>query len=66
MSTRRAVVDPDTCIGCGVCEEICPELFELSDDDKATVKLDEVPAELEDACREAAEQCPVEAISIEP
>ena len=62
----KATVDPDTCIGCGLCEEICPEVFELADDDLAVVKVDQVPAEVADACREAAEQCPVEAISIEP
>jgi len=61
----KATVDPDLCIGCGKCEEICPEVFEL-DDDLAVVKADPVPAEAADACREAAEECPVEAISIEP
>lgn len=62
----KATVDPDTCIGCGKCEEICPEVFELADDDLAAVKVDQVPAEVADACQEAAEQCPVDAISIEP
>lgn len=61
----KATVDPDTCIGCAVCEGTCPEVFEMSDDDLAVVKVDLVPAEAEGTCREAAEECPVEAISIE-
>ncbi len=60
----KATVDEETCIGCGLCVETCPEVFELTDD-KATVKVDEVPAQVADTCREAAENCPVEAIQIE-
>ena len=61
----KVIVDADTCIGCGVCEGVCPKVFEMSSEDLAVVKVDEVPAELAEACRDAAEQCPVEAISIE-
>ena len=57
-------VDPDLCEGCGVCEETCPEVFEIVDD-LAEVKVDEVPAEYEDTCREAAADCPTDAIIIE-
>jgi ferredoxin len=34
-------------------------------DDKAEAKIDPVPAQAEDTCRDAASQCPVEAIKIE-
>ncbi|MDD2431941.1 MAG: ferredoxin [Firmicutes bacterium] len=56
-------VDPDLCIACGVCEEICPEVFELGDNDFAQVIGD--PEDYEDEVQEAADACPTEAIIIE-
>jgi len=60
----KAIVDAETCIGCEACVGICPEVFEMAGD-VAVVTVDEVPAEVEDACREAADSCPVDAITIE-
>jgi len=60
----KASVDADLCTGCGLCESTCPEVFELQDD-VATVKVDPVPADAEESCKQAAEDCPVEAISCE-
>lgn len=62
----RAKVDKDTCSGCHVCVEECPDVFELDDDDQAIVKVDPIPPEHEEACRDAADQCPTEAIELEP
>ena len=59
----KATVDPDLCIGCAVCEAICDAVFEM-DGDVAKVKVDTVPAEAENNCREAADACPVDAIAI--
>lgn len=61
----RAIVDEEACISCGLCPEICPEVFEMGDDDIAKVIADPVPADKEDEARDAADQCPVEAIAIE-
>lgn len=60
----RAKVDGDACTGCEMCTQTCPEVFEM-DGDKSTVKVRTVPDDAEDSCRQAAEECPVEAISIE-
>jgi len=63
--SMRAIVDADECTGCRQCEETCPEVFELGDSDVAVVKVDPIPPEAEAACREAADVCPVDAITIE-
>jgi len=59
----KAVVD-DTCVACGLCPEICPEVFKL-EGQIAEVIVDAVPPGAEGAAREAAQQCPVEAIHLE-
>ena len=64
-SLMRASVDKDLCASCGVCVDTCPEVFELDEDEKAQPKVDIVPPEAEEACREAAEGCPTEAITID-
>jgi ferredoxin len=61
----KAIVDKDLCFGCGVCVDLCPEVFEMGDDDKAQAKVNPVPPDAEQSCRDAANQCPVEAIKIE-
>jgi ferredoxin len=60
----RVTVDQDLCEGCAICVDTCPEVFEMDDEDTAKVKLETVPPEVEDDCREAADQCPTEAITI--
>lgn len=72
-------IDQDLCTGDGLCTEICPQVFVLLDDGLAYVKdgdqvlsdpggsagVAAVPEGLEDAVREAAEECPGECIFIE-
>ncbi|GJQ58291.1 MAG: ferredoxin [Candidatus Scalindua sp. AMX11] len=60
----KASVNADECTGCELCTQTCPEIFEM-DGDIAVCKDGEVSAELEETCRQAAEECPVECIIID-
>ena len=60
----KAHVDPDTCTGCELCTETCPEVFRM-EDDTAFAYTNPVPPDVEESCKTAADDCPVEAISIE-
>ncbi|BDF57534.1 ferredoxin [Christensenellaceae bacterium] len=57
-------INRDGCIGCGVCESICPEVFRMAEDGLAEVYADVTP-ELESSVREAADSCPVGVIEVE-
>mgnify|MGYP000995703550 FL=1 len=59
----KASVDPELCIACGLCEEICPEVFELGDRETAEA-IGKVEGN-EEAVEEAADSCPTNAIEIE-
>ncbi|MFA5109750.1 MAG: ferredoxin [Patescibacteria group bacterium] len=53
-------VDKNKCVGCGLCAGLCPETFQMDLDGKSEVVKGEVTA----CAKEAAGQCPVEAISL--
>ena len=60
----KAMVDKETCIGCGVCQEECPGVFSMEGDDKAVAIKGEIPADQMDSAMSAKDVCPVEAITI--
>lgn len=61
----RAVVNLEKCNGCETCVDVCPEVFGIEEgDEKAFVKEDPLPPELEGCAIEAAEECMAGAIKI--
>lgn len=59
----KASVNQDLCTGCGLCVDSCPDVFEMKDD-KAAVKVKQVPTSAIDCAEEAVSNCPVEAITV--
>ena len=51
----------DSCIACGACESICDAVFSI--EDKAVVNEGAVSGN-EDGVQEAADACPVQAITV--
>jgi ferredoxin len=72
----KVTIDQEVCIDCGVCYADCPDVFE-EDDANSTSRIVEayrvggdstvgqVPDELAECARLAADECPVEAICVE-
>lgn len=60
----KAFVQKSGCIGCGLCSEICPEVFRMGDDGLAEAYGEVDEANFESA-EEARESCPVSVISVE-
>ncbi|MFZ4648651.1 MAG: ferredoxin [Patescibacteria group bacterium] len=52
-------VNQETCVGCGMCAGLCPEVFAMADDGKSKVIGNNI-----DCAKEAAAACPVEAITV--
>jgi len=62
MIMAKVTVDAATCVGCGLCEQNCPEVFEVKDDGIAHVKAQQCSN-----CnlKEVVDMCPVNAIQVE-
>lgn len=55
----------ENCIGCGLCTEICPDVFSLNDEGVSVAVNADVSSELEKSADEALDSCPVAAIEKE-
>ncbi|MBN1983179.1 MAG: ferredoxin [Chitinivibrionales bacterium] len=60
----KARVDKNVCIGCQMCVQICPDVFQMNDEGIAVVLVDTINVKYENLCKEAQEMCPVMAIAL--
>ncbi|MCF7820175.1 MAG: ferredoxin [Candidatus Pacebacteria bacterium] len=58
----KVKVDKDKCISCGLCINMCPEVFEFDENSKSSVKNQPKNKEQEDCVQNSISSCPVEAI----
>lgn len=58
----KVIIKEELCTGCGICETICPEVFEIGEDGLSHVISENCDYE---CCKEAADNCPEAAIIIE-
>lgn len=64
----KVTIDRSGCIGCGLCAETCPEVFQIADDGLAEVCSQpdgNTENTVKEAVSEAAENCPVNVITTE-
>jgi ferredoxin len=62
----KVKLDPDVCDAHGDCVVAAPEIFDLDDDDEvAKVLIPEPDEDMREKAVEAADACPVQAITIE-
>lgn len=59
--SRVVYIDEDECIACGLCQDICPEVFKL-DDDQMVAKVLKPQGGPEELIQEAIDSCPVTCI----
>jgi ferredoxin len=61
----KPIIDEDMCIGDGVCEDLCPDVFQIGDDGLSHVVNDDPGEEFYSCVRDAEAACPVSCISVE-
>lgn len=62
---KKVKVNQDLCIGCGACQAIARDIFEINDSGLAQVKCNSVEPDLEEDVIDAAEGCPTSAICVD-
>lgn len=55
-------VNPDVCVGCGACQGIAPDVFQINDGGVAEAISEDVKEEFVEDAKDAKEGCPVDAI----
>lgn len=61
----KILVDYDRCEGNAVCVTVCPEVFEVGEDDRAHLRVQDPGENLRAKIEVAVRRCPRQALSLE-
>lgn len=61
----KATIDQEACIGCGACVALCDAIFRLNDELGKAEVIEGADCAAAGCCQEAAESCPVAAITVQ-
>jgi len=64
MEIYKAKVNKNACIGCGICIDICPNLFEFDPQGLSETTVANIAPAIAERAKTAAEACPTNAISL--
>ncbi len=76
MPEYKVTIDRDQCISCMSCVALCPDVFEMNDEDGKSQIVEKfrvggnpgegkIPEDLKSCAEEAANSCPVTVITVE-
>ena len=77
MAKYKVVINKETCMACGVCWSLCPQIFEIDEQGKSRImesfRTEDLESrsegvvgdDLADCARVAADACPMASIAIE-
>ncbi|MCB4790325.1 MAG: ferredoxin [Elusimicrobia bacterium] len=60
----KVYIDKEACTGCGLCVSTCPDVFDM-DENLAVAKQRNINDKNKESVKQAAKDCPLEAIKIE-
>jgi ferredoxin len=60
ITKKTPIIEEDSCIGCILCTQICPKVYEMQDDGKPHVV--DPSGDSEEKIQESIDACPVSSI----
>lgn len=64
MTIKTIKVNLEDCIGCGVCMQVCPNVFNLDEyNGKALLVSEDAPEDEKESVKEAIDSCPIGCIN---
>lgn len=64
MNNFRVRVDKNACIGCGLCVDICPNVFELDPQGLSESTIATIEPSFNNSLKQAQNACPTNAIAL--